>query len=156
MPNLTSSLQIFTGDTTIIDTVAQHPLLTRAKDTDGNEYIYLAGCSSTILGSWVTYDEDGATTLLAVNAVGSVAVAMAIINTTAKYGWYCVFGECEADIVANCADNAKLGRETSDGKAGDGFSAGDAITGAVSRDSTTTAAVVTVQLCYPSVNDSSA
>jgi len=153
MAILTGRTQIFSGDTTNVDTVLAHKLGTRAYDVDEREYIYLTGASSTILGSWVTYDEAFLTTLLAANAVGPVAVAMAIINTTAKYGWYCIFGECEADIVANCADNAFLGYETSAGKAGDGCATGDAMMGAVSRELTTTAAVVTVQLSYPSVND---
>lgn len=156
MAILTGKTQIFSGDTTVIDTVAKHKMLTRAYDVDGNEYIYLTGCTSTILGSVVTYDEDGLTTLIAANAVGPVAVAMAIISTTSKYGWYCIFGSCEADVVASCADNAYLGRETSDGKVGDGFASGDCITGAVSRDSTTAAAIATIQICYPSVNDKSA
>ena len=156
MASLTGRTHIFSGDTTVIDTTAKHKMLTRAFDVDGNEYIYLAGCASTIVGSVVTYDEDGATTLIVANAVGPVAVAMAITDSTSEYGWYCIFGQCEADIVANCADNAKLGRETTNGKVGDGFASGDAITGMVSRDAVTTAAVATVQLCYPSVNDSSA
>ena len=156
MAILTGRTQIFSGDTDNIDTVLQHKLGTRAFDVNGREYIYLTGVASTIVGSWVTYDEAFLTTLLAANAVGPVAVAMAITDATSEYGWYCIYGECEADIVANCADNAKLGYETSAGKAGDGCAAGDAITGAVSRESTTTAAIATVQLCYPSVNDSSA
>ncbi len=156
MAILTGYTQIFSGDTTRIDTVLAHKLGTRAFDVDGREYIYLTGASSTVLGSWVTYDEAFLTTLLAANAVGPVAVAMAIISSTSYYGWYCIYGECEAKLAANCADNAFLGYETTAGVAGDGQAAGDCITGAVSRDSTTSAAVGTVQVCYPSVNDKSA
>ena len=156
MAELTSRTHIFSGNTAVIDTVQAHKFLTRAFDTDGNEYIYLKGIASTIVGSWVTYDENGVTTLLAANAVGPVAVAMAITDVATEFGWYCIFGQCEADLVANTADNGLLGRETTDGKAGDGCSAGDAITGAVCRDAVTSAAVATVQLCYPSVNDKSA
>lgn len=156
MALLSNRTGIFSGDTTAIDTSAKHKMLTRAFDVSGNEYIYLAGCASTIVGSWVTYDELGATTLLAADAVGPVAVAMAITDSTSEYGWYCIFGQCEADLVANVADNANLCRETTNGKAGDVGTAGDVITGAVCRDTVTTAAVATVQLCYPSVNDKSA
>ena len=157
MANLTSSYQIFPGDTTIIDTTATVPVLTRAKDENGNEYIYLAGCTSTIVGSWVTYDEAGATTLLVANAIGPVAVAMAITSTTAKYGWYQVFGKCEACLITGTADNAFLGFETTAGYAGDGQASGDCITGAVSRESSaSTTGVYTCQICYPSVNDKSA
>lgn len=156
MANLTGYAQNFSGKTGAIDTTAAHKVITRAFDENGNEYIYLAGCASTAVGSWVTYDEDGATTLLAANAIGPVAVATVANTSTTAYAWYQIFGEATALLAASCADNAKLGRETTDGYAGDGFAAGDAITGAVSRGSTTGAATATVQLCYPSVNDSSA
>lgn len=120
------------------------------------EFIMLKGVPNTIVGSVVTYDETGATTLLAANAVGPVAVALAINNLTTTYAWYGITGTFPTDVVANCADNAKLGRETTDGKVGDGYAAGDAITGAVSRAATTAAAVVNCQFYRPSVNDASA
>jgi hypothetical protein len=127
-------------------------------DTTGNvaEYIFLAGVTSTIVGSVVTYDEAGLTTLIAANAVGPVAIATAIVDAATKGGWYGIAGTFLTDVVANCADNAKLGRETTDGKVGDGAASGDIITGAVSRAATTAAAVVLCQILYPSVNDSSA
>lgn len=120
------------------------------------EFIMLKGVASTIVGSVVTYDETGQTALLAANAVGPIAVALAICDASTKYAWYGITGTFPTDVVANCADNAKLGRETTDGKVGDGYAAGDAITGAVSRASTTAAAVVNCQFYRPSVNDASA
>ena len=120
------------------------------------EYIMLKGVASTIVGSVVTYDEAGVTTLLAANAVGPLAVALAICDAATKFAWYGITGTFPTDVVANCADNAKLGRETTDGKVGDGYAAGDAITGAVSRAATTAAAVVNCQFNRPSVNDASA
>lgn len=119
-------------------------------------YVYLKGVASTIVGSVVTFDEAGISTLIAANAVGPVAVATAIVDAVTSFGWYGIYGTFATDVVANCADNAKLGRETTDGKVGDGFASGDAITGAVSRNSTTAAAVINCQFFYPSVNDSSA
>lgn len=148
------------GQLTDVDTSARMPVGTTVMGVDASgcsaEFIYLQGCASTIVGSVVTYDEAGATTLIAANAVGPVAVALAIVDATTKYGWYGIKGTFPTDVVANCADNAKLGRETTDGKVGDGFASGDAITGAVSRAATTAAAVVNCQYLYPSVNDSSA
>jgi hypothetical protein len=143
-----------------VHTTALNPLGMRCPGYDaiGNmgEYVYLQGVASTIVGSVVTYDEAGVSTLIAANAVGPVAVATAIVDSTSEYGWYGIAGTFPTDVVANCADNAKLGRETTNGKVGDGFAAGDAITGAVSRAETTSAAVVNCQFLYPSVNDSSA
>ena len=155
MANLTGIREIFSGDTTIVDTVAQYPMLSRARDENGNEYIYLTGCSSTVLGSWVIYDELGATTLLAANAKGFVAVAMAAIDSTSEYGWYCIFGNVEARVVTGTSADTSCGRETADGCVGDGRAAGDEIIGAMIRDGNATGstAALTCQISYPFVND---
>lgn len=152
MPRLTGPAMGAHADTTTIDTTQAVPVLTRMRDSAGNEYIYLKGVASTIAGSVVTYDEAGVTTLLAANAIGPVAVAMAA-TVASTWGWYCIFGSCSVDMVANSADNASLGRETTDGKVGDGRAAGDQIIGMIARGATTAAALQTAQLWYPCVND---
>ena len=70
------------GNTAEVDTGAKHTLGTRARDSAGNEYVYMTGVASTVLGSWVTYDELYITTLLAADAIGPVAVAMAAIDAS--------------------------------------------------------------------------
>lgn len=140
------------ADTSTVDTSAKVAVGTRVRDVSGNEYIYLQGVASTVAGSAVTFDEAGVTTLLAANAIGPVAIAQAatVANT---FGWYGIFGTFTADGVANIADNALLGRETTDGKLGDGEATGDQILGMISRSATTGAGPVTVQCWYPHVND---
>ena len=138
-----------------VDTAKAYALGTRGKDNAGNEYIYLTGVASTVVGSWVTYDELGITTLLVADAIGPVAVAMAITDATTDFGWYQIFGKAEAAIIANTAADVAIGFETTSGYAGDGKAAGDAIYGAVSREATTPTAIATVQLNYPSVDDNS-
>ena len=147
--------RIFSGDTSVVDTTQQYPLGMRARDNMGYEYVYLAGCSSTIAGSWVTYDEAGATTLLAANAIGPVAVAMAATDSTSEYGWYCIWGVCEGDFSANVSADVVIGYESTAGHCGDGHAAGDNMRGAVIRDAVTTAGLATVQLNYPYVDDDS-
>ena len=115
-------------------------------------YVYLKGVASTIVGSVVTYDEAGVSTLLVAGAIGPVAVATAIVDSTSEYGWYGIYGLFPTDVVANSADNSAVGRETTDGKVGDGFATGDMILGSVSRAATTDAAVVNVQYMWPFVN----
>ena len=112
------------------------------------EYVYLQGVASTIVGSVVTYDEAGLTTLITATSVGPVAVATAI-TVASTFGWYGITGTFPTDVVANCADNAKLGRETTNGKVGDSYAAGSQIVGAVSRNSTTAAAVINCQFNNP-------
>lgn len=141
--------------TGVVDTSAKVPLGTRQRDKAGNEYIYLQGVASTVAGSWVTYDEAGLTALLVADAKGPVAVATAA-TVASTYGWYCIYGSCNAFLAASCADNANLGFETTAGHAGDGKAAGDEIQGAISRGSTSgTAALTAVQIYYPFVNDAS-
>lgn len=135
-----------------VDSTAKYTLGSRHVDKSGNEYVYMLGVASTVVGSWVTYDEAYTTTLLMADAAGPVAVSMGV-NVADKYGWYQVWGSAEACISANTADNAPLGFETTSGYAGDGRAAGDMIYGAISREATTAAAVVTVQIWYPFVTD---
>jgi hypothetical protein len=135
-----------------VDTYQQFALGTLAMDEAGKIYIYLKGVASTAIGSWVTYDEAGLTTLLVANAIGPVAVAK-VACVADKYAWYQVFGSCSALLAANCADNATLGKETTDGYAGDGRAAGDQLVGAISRGATTDAGLATVQLNFPYATD---
>jgi hypothetical protein len=144
------------GALTDVHTEARNPVGLRVVGTDdfGNsaEYVYLKGATSTIVGSVVTFDEAGATTLIAANAKGPVAIAMAV-TVADRWGWYCVQGTVKADVVASSADNATMGRETTDGKIGDGRSAGDEIANCFSREATTSAALAYVQIDHPYVND---
>ena len=154
MANLTGYSQTFDSDTSVVDTSAKTTVLTRAFDSAGNEYIYLKGVASTIVGSWVTYDETGLTTLLAANAKGPVAVSMSITDSTSEWGWKQIWGVAEACIAANTADNGTLGYETTAGYAGDGRAAGDQMVGAIAREATgASAAVATVQINYPYATD---
>jgi hypothetical protein len=140
-----------------VDTVAKNPVLTRCKGIDATGgaavFVYLKGCTSTIVGTVVTYDDAGATTLLAANAKGPVAVAMAI-TVGSTWGWYAIQGTHPVDTVASSAANSTCGRETTDGKVGDGRAAGDEIgnwfQGTVA---TTGAAIVNHRFSYPFVND---
>jgi len=139
--------------TEIHTTNRRYRLGTRKRSLAGNEYIYLKGVASTVAFDAVTFDEDGVTALLAANAIGPVAFAQAAVDATTKFGWYCIYGTTSANIVANSADNAPIGRETTDGKVGDGRAAGDQIQGCVSRTATTAAAVGDIQVWYPYVDD---
>lgn len=142
------------GKTDSVHTTAKNTVGTRAKGVTnpGNEYVYLKGCASTIVGSVVTFDEAGDTTLIAANAKGPVAVACGI-TVASTWGWYCIYGTVLVDVVANTADNATVGRETTDGKVGDARVAGDQIANFFTRAATTAAAVISCQIGYPYVDD---
>lgn len=152
MAYLTGPAMAFNSDTSVVDTSQVHTLGTRARDASGNEYVYLKGVGSTTAGSWVSYDENYATTLLAGNAVGPVAIAMAAIDATTEYGWYQIFGVntiAKTDTVA--ADKALFIDGTA-GRADDAVVTGDLIVGAASMTADSSN-VATVQLNYPFVTD---
>lgn len=121
------------GQANEVHTTQKNALGARALDQFDNEYVYLKGVASTVEGMAVTFDEAGVTTLLAANAVGPVAWATAAIDATTKFGWYATAGAILGRVVTATADNAQLGRETTDGEIGDGFAAGDAIRLCVAR-----------------------
>ncbi len=124
-----------------IHSTAQNALGTESKDQFGNDYIYLGGVVSTVEGMAATFDEAGVVTLLAANAKGPVAWATGAI-VAAKFGWWARKGNLLGRVAANTADNALLGRETTDGEIGDGRAAGDQIYGVMSRAATGAAAAL--------------
>lgn len=151
MTSLKGYPQTFAGDTSVVDSSAQHPVGTRAVDGDGNEYVYGLGVASTAAGSWVSFDEALATTLLVANAVGRVGVAMAAI-VAAKYGWYQVYGKNTIAKADTTADNKALYIDNNAGQVDDAGVAGDLVFGAISRSSDSGGAI-TAELSYPFVCD---
>lgn len=137
--------------TAVYADASKFSVLERAKDEAGNEYIFLKGVASTAAGSWVTFDEAGLTTLLAGNAVGPVAVAMAatVANT---WGWYQIYGYNITAASDTTAADKQLYIDGTAGRVDDAVVAGDMVVGAVSTAADTTN-VLPVWLNYPSVND---
>jgi len=142
----------FAADTDDVSTTAKHPLGTIAYDAYGNKYKYMLGVGSTVAGSAVSYDEAYATALLAANAIGGVAVAMAAI-VASRYGWYCVDGYCTVATHGAVADNKPLYIGATAGTVDDAAVAGDCIFGAVSRSAAGGAGTITAQLFSPYVVD---
>lgn len=151
MANYASTRTVIEGSVSDVNTTKKYNLGERFCDESGNEYIYLAGVASTGAGSWVTYDEAFATTLLAANAVGPVAIALgAYVAST--YGWYQIFGVntvAKTDTVA--ADKA-LYIDGTAGRADDAVVSGDLIVNACSSTADSTN-VATVFITYPFVTD---
>jgi len=153
MAALTGAPNVFGADTSIVDTTKQHPLLTRGFDSSGNEYIYLQGVASCILYSAVTYDEAGVTTLTVADAVGPIAIAMAVLDATTEYGWFQIFGSGYVRSADDVADNKTLVLTAEPGELDDADVAGDQITGIWSRAAGTGETALAVQLNYPMAHD---
>lgn len=143
-----------------IDSAARVPVGTVISGVDSfdgfAEYIYLKGVASTIVGSVVTFDNAGLTTLIVADASGPVAVALGL-TVANLFGWYAFSGIHNVDVVANSAAAAagakNPGRETTDGKVGDGRAAGDEINNFFQRTATVAAAIVPCQFYRPFVNN---
>ena len=136
------------GRTGEVHTTVQNALMTPATDDQHRRCIYLQGVANLVAGDAVTYDEAGVTTLLAANAKGPVAFASATTDATTEYGWFYLTAPKGVTLngVASIADNGTVGKETTDGKLGDGRVAGDQIIGAIARSATSGAGDVTVQI----------
>lgn len=149
MANLTGFTGIFAGDTSVVDTTLKHPLGTRARDVDGNEYIYLQGVASTVAGSWVVFDEAHLTTLTVANVKGRVGIAMAAI-VASSYGWYQIYGKntIAKGVSGSIDDNDKLWVCATAGTVDDTDVATDIIVGALAR-SADSSGVFTAELNYP-------
>ena len=151
MALLTGRTQIFSGDTSIVDSVKKHVLGTRAMDVDGNEYIYCEGVASVVAGDWVSFDEAYVLLRLTTNNIGSVGVAMAAI-VASRYGWVQIYGKNTIALgnSGNVADNGQLYTTGTAGVVDDADAANEMIIGAWSR-SADASGVFTAQLNYPIV-----
>lgn len=158
---LTGAPMVGVGALANVDTTALNQVGKRCYGVDntGNtaEFIYLKGVASTIVGSVVTYDNVGATTLIVADASGPVAIAQAI-TVVSTFGWYGIQGTFTTDVVANSAAAATTAKNpgiegATPGKVGDGRAAGDEINNFFQRTATTAAALVDCQIDHPFVNN---
>jgi len=140
------------------DTTKRHPYgtIVRAFDpTYGEgEFKYLKGVASCALGSWVTYkDEDGTTALLAANAIGPCAVAMAA-TTASYYGWFQISGTAVGKCLTQMASNTRVWITGTAGSVDDASVAGDGVNLAKSAALTAVGSgVTTFEIQRPYVTD---
>jgi hypothetical protein len=141
--------------TAVVDTRKKYALGTRRRDNSGNEYIYLTGVSSTVAGSVVVFDEVHVTKLADADDQGRVAVAMAAVNGSTKYGWYQVYGKAAAKVLTGFADNGKVYLTATPGSVDDTDVSGDAVIGMIGRSAidTPSTGLAYMELNYPIVMD---
>lgn len=148
---------------TQVDSTALFDVGTRFEDEEGNVYVYLQGIGSAARGSWVTYyitsTAAAVTALLAANAIGLVAVALAA-TIADTFGWFQIAGNnlyAKMTSGGNCAAGAALYHQAA-GLVDDVKVLGDLIVGALCsvQEGELTgnpAGYGGVTLNYPSVND---
>jgi len=125
----------------------------RVRDSKGNEFIYLKGVASTVVGSVVTYGLTASsafqTALSVTGAKGPVAVAMAA-TVASTFGWYQIYGAATANFNGAAVAGAKL-YSAGTGLCDDAVVAGDQIVGAIVAATVAGAGLGSVYLQYPSM-----
>lgn len=132
-------------------TTQQHPLGTRVWDTQGNNYVYLQGVASTVVGNFVTFNHNFATTRIAADAVGPVAVAKSACVAN-QFGWYQVYGINTEATTDTVAANKSCYIDNVVGRVDDAVVTGDLVVGCFTMTADTSN-VATVSLNFPYVTD---
>lgn len=147
----------------VTSTTKQHDLgtIVSAVDRGANnngvgEFIYAKGVASTVVGSWVTFNEDDWTTaLLVADAIGRVGIAMSINVAGPNYGWYQIGGKAVGKALSAFADNGNVYSTSTAGSVDDAIVAGDRVKnckGASALDGPATG-MAEFELDRPSVDD---
>ncbi|HYE17086.1 MAG TPA: hypothetical protein VEA69_01460 [Tepidisphaeraceae bacterium] len=132
---------------THVDAEQKYPKGEIGYDNAGNEYIYLPGVSSCAARDAVVFDEDYATTRLAPDEVGPVAIATAAVDATTKFGWFGRKGVFAVNSDTVAAD-AILFIDTGAGRVDDASVAGDTIIGLYSMTTDTYSGAANITKCY--------
>lgn len=80
------------GATSVIESEAKNKLGQRAKDADGNEYVYVDFQESCIVGEWVAFTSAFAASQLTATSVGWVGVVVGVVSASDRFGWVQVYG----------------------------------------------------------------
>lgn len=126
----------------------------RQFDDVGNEYVYLLGVASTVVGSCVTYGLNGTTAYLTALSVtgarGPVAIALAA-TLAAQWGWYQIYGFGSALYNGAAVAGARI-FSASTGKVDDAVVTGDQITNATVAATVSGSGAGAIFLAYPFMN----
>lgn len=159
MAYVPSDTRIGVSQITAVDSTARLPLGTRLKAYDPSygegEFIYLKGLDTTGAGTWVTFNQDdNSTALLAANAIGPVAVAMAA-TVTGTFGWYQIYGKAVGKVLTGYADNGLVYATATAGSVDDTAVAGDRVKNALGASAigTPAAGLAEFEIQYPYMDD---
>ena len=138
-----------------IHTTKRFRLGTRKSDVAGNEYIYLKGVASVIVGSPVSYSETFVTALVDTDVAETInspmAVAMAIVDATTEFGWFMIWGTTSC-VAATVADNGFVFATSTAGTLDDTAASIGKVVGAQWR-SADASGLATIQLNYPTITN---
>jgi hypothetical protein len=155
----TDPAYIGVGDPTVVDTTQAYPLgtIVKARDVGSTAYgevelIYLKGGTNVAARSVVTIGSDFSTTLIAARAKGAVAVSLAAVDETTKYGWFVCRGKAAA-ASDGVSDASACYIDGTAGRVDDAAVAGDQIIGMQTASADDTNTCVVNMLSRPAVAD---
>lgn len=126
---------------TEVHTEQQYRLGKEVKSAAGETYIYLPGVASNAAGQAVVFDEAFAVTRTVAASQGPLAIAMAAVDATTKFGWYMIEGKATVKVLAAFADNSNIYTTSTDGSLDDsGAGAEEFVFGATGRSAIDTPA----------------
>ena len=103
--------------------------------SDGNSYIYLAGCTSCADGSVVVFQPGVWTAALITSGLkGNVAIATGAVDAATKYGWFTYVGQDVATARSAIASNTNLFAGGVAGSLDDVAVKGDQVINCISRN----------------------
>lgn len=162
MSYVISEPRVGVSQITDVDTTARLPLGTRMKAFDPvygeGEFIYLEGAANMTANSWVTFNQDdNSTALLAADAIGPVAIAMAAVVAD-TFGWFQVYGKAVGKVLAGYADNGLVFATATAGSVDDAVVAGDRVKNALGASAigTPSTGLAEFEIQYPFMDDGTA
>ena len=145
---MTPEITIYGSDFASVSTLQQHALGQRAHDASGNEFVYVKGVTSGVVGASATFDEAGTTALVVSGTKGPVCVFGAILAAN-TFGWGQIYGLATMLTAGDVADNAEVNITATAGAVDDASTA--RINNALFRAARTGAGLVAAQISYPTM-----
>lgn len=154
MANKVGHFEATVGLLTDVDTAKRNALGTVCRDEAGNQYIYLQGIGSTVIGSAASYGLAAGpyVTALTVTGVrGPIAIALAAVLAS-QFGWYQIGGLASA-LFNGAAVTGAMVFSASTGKVDDAVVSGDRIDGCIVAATVSGAGLGSVWLQNPAMNN---
>lgn len=84
--------QAFHSQTSEVDSTQHIPLGMRARDKEGNEYIYVDFQAAVFPGEWVVIGPSFAASAMTATSAGAIGVCMGSVSASDRFGWLQIYG----------------------------------------------------------------
>lgn len=109
MAHLTGA-QAYHSQTSEVDTTQHIPFGTRARDKNGNEFIYVDFQEAVYAGEWVVIGASNIASGMAAASSGPLGVCVGTVSASDHFGWVQVYGECDFALATSNVTTAATNR----------------------------------------------